>query len=170
MCERPSLNGDVPSDQRDALPFGDRKLSALYGDRPGGRSQKPECRYRCAGDGRILRPGDRVESRPICRTQIITGGETHGSPDIQRGIRPKDNPGGIHQEQIGSSEAGRLEGAENVGGIAARHTAEDVGGREAAVIEKIGDVVGRNAEVSEAMKQIGSRSRSGGDVILQGVS
>ncbi|HRC45086.1 MAG TPA: hypothetical protein PLT27_13620 [Nitrospira sp.] len=164
------MNGNVPSDQRDALPLGDRKLTALYSNCCRIRPQKPKRGYWCTGDGRILRPGDRVESRPICQTQIVSGGETHGSPDIQRGIRPKDDPGGIHQEQIGSAEAGRLEGAENVGRIAACYTAEDVGGREAAVIEKIGDVVGRNAEVSEAMKQIGSRSRSGGDVILQGVS
>lgn len=54
------------------------------------------------------------------------------------------------------SEAGGLNGSEDLGRIAARHPTENVGGREARVVEEIGDVMGRHAEFAEAVKEIGA--------------
>ena len=87
---------------------------------------------------------------------------------IQGGIRPKHNPGRIHEEQVGVPEAFGLNCPENVGGIAARDTAQDIGRRNRRIIQEIGNVVRRNSEFAETMEKVGPATgpRSSGNVVL----
>ena len=104
--------------------------------------------------------GDGIESRTVRESEIIRRRERHHPPDIDRGIRTEEESGWIHQKEVGVTESGGLDGSEDVGYVAPGHTAEDVGGVKAGVIEKVRDVVVGNIEVAEAVKQIDSSAWS----------
>ena len=75
-------------------------------------------------------------------------------PDIQGGIRAKDDPGWIHQKEIGIAEAGGLDGPEDIRGVAARHAPEDIRSGQRGLVQEVGDVVGGDPEFTEAVKEI----------------
>ncbi len=104
----------------------------------------------------------------IRKAQIIGRREGGRPADIQRRRRPEQDPGRVHQEQIGAAEAGRLDGSEDVRRVSARDTTEDIGGGQGSFVQEVGDIVGGDAEFAEAMKEIGPAPRSGsaGDVVL----
>ena len=89
--------------------------------------EKTKRGHRGAGDDSVLRAGKGIELGAIRQAQIISRREAHRAADIQRGIRTKDNPGRIHEEQIGAPEADRLNGPEDIGWVAAGDATQDIG-------------------------------------------
>ena len=86
--------------------------------------------------------------------------KAHHPADVQRRVRTEQEPGRVHQEQIGVAKPGGLYRPEDVGQVSPGDATEDVGCRQAGVIEKVGDVVVGNIEVAEAVKEICSTARS----------
>src|ERR1041384_788564 len=103
--------------------------------------------------------GNRIESCIVGESEIIRRGERHHAPDIDRGIRPEEKSGWIHEKEVGVPEPRGLNGTKDVGYIAAGDAAKDVGCAKTGVIEKVCDVVVGNIEVAEAVKQIRSTAR-----------
>ena len=162
IVECAGLHGDVAADQRDTGAFCHFELAALNSNRTWIRAEKAKSRDRCdaqKGIGRCIANG--VEPHAIGKSQVVCTGEAHHPTDINGGVGPKEKAGGIHQEEIRTAKPGGLNGAEDVGEVSAGDPAQDVGGGKARVIEKVRNVVVRDIEVPEAVKQIWAASRSG---------
>ena len=57
--------------------------------------------------------GNRIESCAIGESEIICTGEGHHPADIHGGVRPKQESGRVHEEEVGVPEASGLNGAKD---------------------------------------------------------
>ena len=84
-----------------------------------------------------------------------------GTAYVQRGGGPEDHPGWIDQKETRTAKAGGLKGPPNIRGQPPRDAAQDIRGKEPAVIEEVGGVARPDVKETEAMKQIGAAPRPG---------
>ena len=87
----------------------------------------------------------------VGESQIVGAGESHHAADVHCCVRTEQEPGWVHQEEVGVSKPGGLYRTKDVGEVPPGDTTEDVGCGQTGVIEKIRDVVVGNIEVPEAM-------------------
>jgi hypothetical protein len=128
-----------------------------------------------------------VELYFIGESKIIRCCEGDHPAHVHGGIGAEEKAVGVHQKKIGVTKPALpvgLNGAKDSRRISSGHTTQDVGGGQVrskyvAVeinrprIKEIGNIVGRNAEVSKAVEQIGStctsRASSARDVVYAAV-
>ncbi|MCG3769198.1 MAG: hypothetical protein JW384_00318 [Nitrosomonadaceae bacterium] len=64
---------------------------------------------------------------PVKQPNIVGCGEGDGPTDVQRGIRPKNDSGGVHQKEVRVGiEPETVDGAKNSRGSSSRNPAEYV--------------------------------------------
>lgn len=103
----------------------------------------------------------------VCEPYIIRRSERDRSAYVESGVRSEDDPGGVHEIEVGRPEICRFNGAEDVRWVAASDTTENIRGCYIrSFVKEVGDVVGRDSELAEAVKEISACSSSTCDVEL----
>lgn len=93
----------------------------------------------------------------VCEPYSIRRSERDRSVHVKSGVRSKDDPGRVYEEEIRVAEICRCDAAEDVRWVAASDTTENIRGRQiGSLVQKIGNVVGWDSELAEAVKEVRS--------------
>src|SRR2546425_3026641 len=155
--ERSPADRQIPPDEGEGMAWGHSKRgragTALDADGRDRRAEEPKGGDRGGAEQRIRWSRHGIEPDVVAQPQIIRGTDVDGPRDVQLGGGPQNHPSGIDQIQIRGPEIGRLQCPEDVRGVAAGDPTENIRGRKTSLVEKVGDVVCRDTELPETVKE-----------------